>query len=75
MTPEQIATDRNLPVEVVLEAIAYCESEPAELERDYALEAALLDARGMNDPGFDGRLRTLTAEEKAAITRKFAAHC
>jgi len=71
MTPEEIAADRNLSIEVVLEAIAYCESNPPELERDYALEASLLAARGMNDPGFDGRLRTLTPEEKTAITRKF----
>jgi hypothetical protein len=72
MTPEQIATDRNLPIEVVLEAIAYCESDPPELARDYALEEAFLNARGINDPSFDGRLRTLTPEEQIAIVRKFA---
>ena len=72
MTPEQIASDRKLPLEAVLEAIAYCESDPPELERDYALEDALLDARGINDPNFDGRLRTLTPEEKVVILRRFA---
>ena len=72
MSPEQIAADRGIPLEVVREAIAYCESRPSELERDSALEDALLDARGINDPGFDGRLRTLTPEEKLAIIRKFS---
>jgi len=71
MTPPQIAVDRNLPLPVVLEAIAYCESQPAEVDRDEALEEALLDARGINEPGFDGRLRTLSPEEKLAIIRKF----
>ena len=72
MTPEQIASDRKLPLEAVLEAIAYRESDPPELEQDYALEDALLDARGINDPYFDGRVRTLTPEEKVVILRKFA---
>ena len=72
MTPDEISADRNLPLEVVLEAIAYCESDPPDLARDYALEEALMDARGINDPSFDGRLRTLTPEEKMAIIRKFA---
>ena len=71
MTPEQIAADRNLPLAVVQEAIAYCQSNPAELERDFALEEALLAAHGINDPGFDGRLRTLEPKEKIVIIRKF----
>jgi hypothetical protein len=71
LSPAEIAADRNLPLEAVLEAIAYCESEPPELARDFALEAALMDARGINEPGFDGRLRTLSPEEKVAITRRF----
>ena len=71
MTAEQIAADRDLPVEVVLEAIAYCQSSPPELARDFALEDALLRARGLDAPGFDGRLRTLSPEEKTAIVRKF----
>jgi hypothetical protein len=71
MTPDQIAADRNLPLEVVLEAIAYCQSDPPEIARDFALQSALLDARGINEPRFDGRLRTLSPEEKIAITRRF----
>ena len=71
MSPAEIAEDRGLSLAVVLEAIAYCESDPPELARDFALEAALADARGINEPGFDGRLRTLSPEEKVAITRRF----
>jgi hypothetical protein len=71
MTPEEIADDRNLPLEAVLESIAYCETDPPELSRDFALEEALLEARGIHDAEFDGRLRTLAPEEKIAILRKF----
>lgn len=71
MSVEQIAADRQLPIEVVQEAIAYCESDPPELARDFAMETALLDARGMRDAQFDGRLRTLTPEEKMGVVRRF----
>ena len=71
MTPEEIAADRNVPLDAVLESIAYCETDPPELARDFALEEALLKARGIRDAAFDGRLRTLTPEEKTAILRKF----
>ena len=52
MTPEEIAADYELPVEAVLEAIAYCESNPPELLADYAREEALMEATGMNDPDY-----------------------
>jgi hypothetical protein len=71
MTPEQIAADRNLPLEVVQEAIAYCTSIPPELARDEALEATMLEMRGANAPDFDGRLKTLSPAEKMAILRNF----
>lgn len=51
-TPEEIARDFNLPVEAVNEAIAYCESNPQELFDDYACEAALDEAAGINDPDY-----------------------
>ncbi|MDP6353494.1 MAG: DUF433 domain-containing protein [Planctomycetota bacterium] len=41
MTPEEIAADYSLPVEAVRECIAYCESDPPELQEDYAREEAL----------------------------------
>ncbi len=35
-TPEQIVEDGELPLEAVLEAIAYCESHPPEIAQDFA---------------------------------------
>jgi uncharacterized protein (DUF433 family) len=52
MTPEQIAADYDLPLEVVQEAIAYCESNPPEIAEDFAAEEALAQATGMNDPNY-----------------------
>jgi uncharacterized protein (DUF433 family) len=36
MTPEEVAADFNLPLEVVREAIAYCESNPPEIAESSA---------------------------------------
>jgi uncharacterized protein (DUF433 family) len=52
MTPEEIAADYDLPLEAVLEAIAYCDSKPPEIEEDYRREEALAEATGMNDPNY-----------------------
>jgi uncharacterized protein (DUF433 family) len=52
MTIEEIAKDRNLPIEAVREAIAYCETNPPEIERDFRYEEAIMDASGMNEPGY-----------------------
>jgi uncharacterized protein (DUF433 family) len=52
MTPEEIAADYDVSLEAVLEAIAYCESNPPELEEDYRRDEALMEAAGMNDPGY-----------------------
>src|SRR6266436_5712850 len=67
MTPEEIAADYDLPLEAVQEAIAYCESNPAELASDYAAEEALMEATGMNDPNYDGRPKVLTPQEMARL--------
>ena len=67
MTIEEIAADRDLPVEAVREAIAYCESNPPELQSDLRQEAALIEAMGMNDPNYDGKPRRLSAAERARI--------
>jgi hypothetical protein len=61
--PEFIAEQFNLPVEAVLESIAYCESNPPELFRDYALEQALIDARAASPNG------ELTPQEEVRIRR------
>jgi uncharacterized protein (DUF433 family) len=70
-TLEQIAADYQLPLEAVREAIAYCESNPPELQQDWAAEEALEEATGMKDPDYaqHGRTRRLTLEEMARLGR------
>jgi hypothetical protein len=41
--PEAVAADYGLPLEVVLEAIAYCESDPPEILEDWQREQASCD--------------------------------
>jgi uncharacterized protein (DUF433 family) len=69
MTPEEIAADYDLPLDAVQEAIAYCESNPPELAEDYAREEAVMEATGMNDPGYDGRPKVLTPQEMSRLRR------
>lgn len=71
MTVEEIAADYDLPVEVVDEAIRYCESDPPEIREDFEREQRLMEALGMNDPDYKyhGKPRTLTREERARIRR------
>jgi hypothetical protein len=40
MTPEEIAAAFSLPTEAVLEAIAYCKSNPPEIQQDWEREEA-----------------------------------
>jgi uncharacterized protein (DUF433 family) len=49
MTPEKIAAYRNLPVEAVREAIAYCESDPPEIEEDHRSDREHMQALGVID--------------------------
>jgi len=71
MTVQEIADDYDLPVEVVEEAIRYCESDPPEIREDFEREQRLMEALGMNDPGYKyhGKPKTLTPEERARIRR------
>ena len=71
LTPEEIASDFDLPLEAVREAIAYCQACPADIERDHAAEEALMEATGMNDPNYKyhGKPKLLTAEERARLQR------
>jgi hypothetical protein len=66
-TPEEIAADWDVPLEAVMESIAYCESNPPELLEDHAREEALMEASGMNDPNYDGRPKVLTPQEWARL--------
>jgi hypothetical protein len=44
-TAHQLAADYRLPLEAVLEAIAYCESNPQEIQEDWQREQALAEDR------------------------------
>jgi uncharacterized protein (DUF433 family) len=69
MTPEEIATDYDLPVEAVLEAIAYCQSNPPEIADDFAREERIVKATGMDDPDakFGGKYRILSPQERTRL--------
>lgn len=69
MTAKEIADDYGLPLEAVLEAIAYCESDPPEMRSDWQREEALIKATGMNDLTYQlsGKATPLTLEERARI--------
>jgi uncharacterized protein (DUF433 family) len=71
MTPEEVAADRDLPLEAVLEAIAYCKSNPPEIREDFEREERLADAMGLNDPEYKrtGKTRLLTPQELARVRR------
>jgi uncharacterized protein (DUF433 family) len=44
-TPEEIATNYDLPLDVVLEAIAYCEADPPEIQEDWDMDEASVRRR------------------------------
>ena len=71
MTPAEIAADYELPLEAVLEAIAYCESNPPEIAQDFARDEALMEATGMNDPTYKyhPQPKVLSPQERARINR------
>src|SRR5438105_10103548 len=62
MRPDEIAADYHLPLEAVLEAIAYCRSNPPEIAADYAAEEALIAASGAADKT-NGKPRLLSPDE------------
>ena len=70
-TIEQIAEDYELPIEVVREAIAYCDSNPPEIQQDWEVEEAIEEATGRNDPEYlkTGLSRRMSLEDEARINR------
>ncbi len=54
---EEIAEDRELPLDAVQEAIAYCESNPPEIRQDWEMEEASMQRAGMNDPNYRGQTK------------------
>jgi uncharacterized protein (DUF433 family) len=69
MTPEEVAIDFGLPLAAVYEAIAYCESDPAEIRQDRRREEAVMEATGMNDSDYKygGKYRVLSPQERARL--------
>jgi hypothetical protein len=67
MTPEEIAEAYLVPLEAVLEAIAYCDSDPPEIREDFEREQKLIEATGMNDPNYKGKPRPLSIEDRRRI--------
>jgi uncharacterized protein (DUF433 family) len=63
MTPEEVAADFGLPLAAVQEAIAYCASNPPEIEEDHRRELARMAASGMLDPNYNGKPKLLTPQE------------
>jgi hypothetical protein len=49
-TPFQLAADYRLPLEAVLEAIAYCETSPKEIQEDWQREQTLIETAGTTEP-------------------------
>lgn len=47
-TPEQIATDFELPLEAVREAIAYCQGNPSEIQQDWEADEELFKRKSPN---------------------------
>src|ERR1700682_5031019 len=72
MTAEEIAADYRLPVEAVREAIAYCQSDPPEIRADLAMEEAIMEATGMNDPNYKYHPtpKVLSPEEHHRLTQR-----
>ncbi len=44
MTPAEIATDYDLPLEAVEEAIAYCQTDPPAIRQDFEREELVMEA-------------------------------
>ena len=71
MTPEEIAADMHVSVEAVKESIAYCQGNPPEIVKDFEREEKLMEASGMNDPGYKhgGKSRIVPPVEITRILR------
>jgi uncharacterized protein (DUF433 family) len=71
-TVEELAVDYNIPIEAVREAIAYCDMDPVEIREDLAVEEAIMEATGMNDPNYKYHPspKPLSPQEYARICRE-----
>jgi uncharacterized protein (DUF433 family) len=70
MQPEEIAEDYAIPLEAVHEAIAYCKTNPPEIDEDRRHEEAVMKATGACENGGNAGERTLlTPQERASLRR------
>jgi uncharacterized protein (DUF433 family) len=69
LTPEEIARDYKLPLDAVREAIAYCATNPPEVEEDFRREEALMSATGMLEPDYKDHPtpKVISTRERARI--------
>jgi uncharacterized protein (DUF433 family) len=51
-TPEEVAADYGLPLEAVLEAIEYCQTDPPEIRADFEEEERTIAANLAKDPDY-----------------------
>jgi uncharacterized protein (DUF433 family) len=67
-TPQELARDYDLPLEVVREAIAYCESNPPEIGEDWQREQASIQAVGAAKASPDDKVHdSLSAQNRARL--------
>lgn len=71
LTAEEIAQDRDLPLEVVQECIAYGATNPPEVRGDIIREEESMRAMGMFEPGYklDPTPKYVDPQERARIRR------
>jgi uncharacterized protein (DUF433 family) len=50
MSPQEVAESYGLPLEAVQEAIAYCQSNPPEVDQDHAEEERRIKTAGISGP-------------------------
>ncbi len=71
MTQEEIASEFNLPLEAVREAITYSQGNPPEFAQDLDRETRLMEASGMTDPNYKlgGKFKVVPPEDVARILK------
>lgn len=69
LTPVEVAEAYNLPLDAVQEAMAYCQTQPPEIEEDHQREEKVMEVTGMNEPDykFGGKYRLLSPQERARL--------
>lgn len=69
MTPEAIAREYDLPLEAVQEAIAYCQTDPAEIKEDFEREERKMTATGIKHPDYKlgSKYRVVSPQERARL--------